>query len=317
MPPNNSTINPVEFAPKPRIIIVGGGVIGLGIGWLLAEAGCRVAIFERGVAGKGASWAAAGMLAAGLETEPGEERLLALNIESQQLWPVFRDRLEAAAGVDIGYRDEGSLRVALTRDDTEKLRFDYTHQIELGIEVEWLKGGDVYRLEPHLRPGAQAAVFSPHDHQVDNRWLAAALKTAFQGAGGTLREGTTVSGIDIIGSTCRGVVVGDDIHRADIVVWAAGPWAHDPDVLPPAALPPVRPIKGQMLSLQMNPKMPLLDHVLWAPKAYLVPRRDGRLIIGATVEEAGFDDRLTAGGLLALLGRGVAGPAIPRRSTNR
>ncbi|MEM9670735.1 MAG: glycine oxidase ThiO [Pseudomonadota bacterium] len=285
----------------PEVAIVGAGVIGLGIGWCLAKSGCSVAIFERGEAGRGASWAAAGMLAAGLEAEPGEKALLALNLESQRRWPAFRQQVEAAAGFDIGYRNEGSLRIALNRDDVEKLRFDYEFQIECGINLQWLNGIEARQLEAHLCPGVQAATFSPNDHQVDSRRLTAALKAAFQGQGGQLHETTAVSAVDVVDGTCRGVVVGDDVHGADIVVWATGPWAHDPDVLPPAALPPVRPIKGQMLSLQMNPKMPLLNHVLRAPKAYLVPRHDGRLIIGATVEEAGFDDRLTAGGLLTLL----------------
>lgn len=299
------------MASKPRVAIAGAGVIGLGIGWRLAQAGCPVDIFERDDAGKGASWAAAGMLAAGLEAEPGEQALLALNRESQRLWPGFRDELEAAAGFDIGYRDDGSLRVALTRDDAEKLRFDHSLQTEHDIDVQWLNGLEARRLEPHLRPGVQGAIFSPGDHQVDNRRLVAALKTAFQGAGGQLHEAAVVSGIDIVGGCAHGVVISDEIHNADIVVWATGPWANDPDVLPTVALPPVRPIKGQMLCLQMDPERSLLDHVLWAPKAYLVPRRDGRLIIGATVEEAGFDDRLTAGGVLALLeGAWQALPAL-------
>jgi glycine oxidase len=120
-------------AVLPRVAIIGAGVAGLGIGWRLADAACRVTVFERGEAGHGASWAAAGMLAAGLEAEPGEERLLALNLAIQRLWPAFRNQLEAVAGTTIGYRAEGTLAVALTRDDVERLRFSFEFQRDLGV----------------------------------------------------------------------------------------------------------------------------------------------------------------------------------------
>ncbi len=285
----------------PRVAIIGAGVAGLGIGWRLADAGCQVTIFERDEAGHGASWAAAGMLAAGLEAEPGEERLLVLNLESQRLWPAFRAQLEAASGRAIGYRAEGTLAVALTRDDAERLRFSFEFQRRLDIELAWLSGADARRREPHLRPGIAAAVFSPHDHQVDNRRLSRALAAAFVQAGGDLREHAAVGAIDIDASRVRGVVVDGQRHPADVVVLAAGAWSAALDGLPDAARPPVRPVKGQMLALRMDPERPVLRHVLWAPKGYLVPRADGRLIVGGTVEERGYDQQLTAGGVLALL----------------
>src|SRR5262245_23700565 len=126
----------------PRVAVIGAGVSGLGIGWRLAETGCPVTVFERGEAGRGASWAAAGMLAAGLEAEPGEERLLALNLEGQRLWPAFRDQLEAASGIGVGYREEGTLAVALTRDDVERLRFAFEFQRACGIRLEWRSSVD-------------------------------------------------------------------------------------------------------------------------------------------------------------------------------
>jgi len=144
-------------------------------------------------------------------------------------------------------------------------------------------------------------VFSPNDHQVDNRRLAAALAAAFRAAGGELREHTAVRAIETGAGAVQGVLVGDTLERADVVVLAAGAWSGGIAGLPPAARPPVRPLKGQMLALRMDPTRPLLRHVLWAPKGYLVPRADGRLIVGGTVEERGFDADLTAGGVLALL----------------
>jgi glycine oxidase len=285
----------------PRVVIIGAGVAGLGIGWRLALAGCKVTVFERGEAGRGASFAAAGMLAAGLEAEPGEERLLALNLESQRLWPAFRDELEAAADMALGYRAEGTLAVALTRDDVERLRFSFEFQQRLGVQLSWLGGAEARLLEPHLRPGTAAAVRCRNDHQIDSRRLALALKAAFQRAGGELREHTGVEALDVEGATARGVIVAGERHPADVVVLAAGAWSAGIQGLPAIARPPVRPVKGQMLALRMEAGRPLLEHVLWAPKGYLVPKADGRLIVGGTVEERGFDASLTAGGVLALL----------------
>jgi glycine oxidase len=283
------------------VAIVGAGVCGLGIGWRLAQAGARVDVFDRGEAGRGATWAAGGMLAAGLEAEPGEEKLYELTRLAQAQWPAFARELEAASGIDLGYRDEGTLVIALTRDEVEQLRFDYEFQTGQGVELEWLSGAEARRREPHLKPGIAAAVHSPADHQVENRQLALALKEAFSRAGGRLHEGREVSGLDIEAGKARGLWLGEAHQAADVVVLAAGAWSNDLPGLPEAVRPPVRPVKGQMLALQMDPAAPLIEHVVWVPKAYLVPRNDGRLLIGATVEEKGFDDSLTAGGVFALL----------------
>lgn len=281
--------------------IVGAGVVGLGVGWRLAQAGAHVEIFDRGEAGGGATHAAAGMLAAGVETEPGEEALLALTLDSQARWPAFRDELEAVSGIDIGYRSEGTIVAALNRDDAERLRFNYDLHISLGLEMEWLSGAEARRREPFLRAGTAAAVFSPNDHQVKNRQLAAALKQAFLKAGGVLHENTAVESLQTGSGGVNGLVAGGEDLRFDTVLLAAGPWSREIGGLPEGVLPPVRPLKGQMLALLMDPENPLLRHVLWPPNCYMVPRTDGGLLIGATVEEKGFDDSLTAGGVYALL----------------
>lgn len=295
----------------PRVAIIGAGVCGLGVGWRLAAAGCEVIAFERGQAGRGASWAAAGMLAAGIEAEPGEEKLFVLNALSQKIWPAFARELEAASGIDVEYRDEGTLLVALTRDDVDQLRFAYEYQCGLGIDLRWLSGAEVRRREPHLRPGVGAAVYSPQDHQVNNRRLVTALGEAFKRAGGRLRERSEVQGIETNGGRASGIWCAGELIPADIVVLAAGAWSRALEGLPEDARPAVRPTKGQMLALRMPPGAPLVRHVLWAPKVYLVPRKDGRLVIGGTVEEKGFDHELTAGGVFALLdGAWRAVPAI-------
>ena len=276
--------------------------MGLGIAWRLAQSGCPVTVYDRGEAGRGASWAAAGMLAAAIETEPGEEKLLALTLESQRLWPDFARELYTASGISVGYRDEGTLDVALTRDDAEHLRHKYDFQKGLGLELEWLSGADARRREPHLRPGIPGAVLSPRDHQLENRLLCRALAEAARRAGAVLHERCAVREIDIAGERACGVFTDRGHDPAEFVVLAAGAWSREIGGIPPAHLPPVRPIKGQMLALRMDREMPLLRHVMWLPRGgYLVPRLDGRLVVGGTVEECGFDDTVTAGGLLALI----------------
>jgi glycine oxidase len=276
--------------------------MGLGIAWRLAQSGCSVTVYDRAEAGRGASWAAAGMLAAAIETEPGEEKLLALTLESQRMWPDFARELEAASGTSIAYRDEGTMVVALTRDDAEQLRFTYEFQKSLGLELNWLSGADARRREPHLRPGIPGAVLSLRDHQVENRLLGRALAEAARRAGTLLYEHCPVREVGLAHERACGVMTERGYDRADVVVLAAGAWSREIGGIPRSHLPPVRPIKGQMLALRMDPKVPLLRHVMWLPRGgYLVPRRDGRLIVGGTVEERGFDDSVTAGGLFALI----------------
>jgi glycine oxidase len=287
---------------KPRIAIIGAGVIGLGIAWRLASRGLRVEVFDRDAAGRGASHAAAGMLAACCEAEPGEEALIALGRESQARWPAFAAELEEASGVDVELRTEGTLVVASTADDQARLHHQLVFQHKLGLPLEWLSAAETRRREPHLAGKLAGAVFSPQDHQVENRKLADALRIAAQGAGAALREHAAVREISFAGGRTNGIVLADKTRiSADVVVLAAGPWSRSIDGMPRELRPPVRPIKGQMLALRMNAAEPLLNHVIWAPGVYLVPRRDGRLIVGGTVEEKAFDSTLTAGGLLTLL----------------
>jgi glycine oxidase len=286
---------------RPKTVVIGAGVIGLGIAWRLAQAGCTVAVYDKAEAGRGASWAAAGMLAAAVETEPGEEPLLPLTLESQRRWPGFARELEAASGVSVQYRDEGTLVVALNRDDAETMRHSFEFQKSLGLEIEWLNAAEARHREPHLKPGIAAAVYSRNDHQVENRALAQALTAACRIAGVAIHEHCPVAEVVIAGRQARGIETARGREDAEIVVLAAGAWSREIGGIPGAHQPPVRPIKGQMLALQMDPQAPLLRHVVWLPRVYLAPRLDGRLIVGATVEERGFDTSLTAGGMLALL----------------
>ena len=293
---------PARNVSKPSVAIIGAGVIGLGIAWRLAARGVSVAVFDKGVSGAGASHAAAGMLAACAEAEPGEEALVTLGRVSQACWPAFAAELKQASGVDVGLRSEGTLVVALTSDDQARLSHQLTFQQKLGLPLQWISAAETRRREPHLAGKLAGAVFSPEDTQVDNRKLAAALRTAAEAAGASIREHLEVKTISSDAGRVDGIVLADGTKvGADVVVLAAGAWSRSIDGLAPELRPPVRPIKGQMLALRMDPAAPLLTHVVWAPGAYLVPRLDGRLLVGATVEEKGYDTSLTAGGILTLL----------------
>jgi glycine oxidase len=290
-----------SIAKRPRVAIIGAGIVGLGIAWRLAGR-AEVAVFDRGAAGMGASHAAAGMLAACCEAEPGEEALLALCRDSQARWPGFAQELLQASGIDVELRQEGTLVLALTADDQAEAIHRLDFQKKLGLPLEWLTAAETRAREPHLAGKIAGAVFSPEDHQVDNRKVVAALRVAAEHAGVAIHEHQAIKEISVRGGRADGLVLEDRTRvAADLVVLAAGAWSRGIAGLPPDRRPPVRPVKGQMLALRMDPATPLLNHVLWAPGAYLVPRHDGRLIIGATVEERGFDETITAGGLLTLL----------------
>ncbi len=290
-----------SIAKRPRVAIIGAGVVGLGIAWRLAGR-AEVSVFDRGKAGMGASHAAAGMLAACCEAEPGEEALLALGRDSQERWPAFADELLRASGIDVELRREGTLVLALTGDDQAEIAHRLKFQQTLDLPLEWLSAAETRAREPHLAGKIAGALFSPQDHQVDNRKVVAALRIVAETAGVKIHEHRPVKEIAVQGGRTNGIVLEDGTNvAADVVVLAAGAWSRGIAGLAPDRRPPVRPVKGQMLALRMDPAAPLLNHVLWAPGAYLVPRRDGRLIVGATTEEKGFDDTITAGGMLTLL----------------
>lgn len=283
-----------------RVLIVGGGTIGLATGFELVRQGTPVTLFDRDEAGRGTSWQAAGMLAPDAEIGFEELELYRLNRESLRRWPDFARRVEAASGMDIDYRDEGTLIVADDRDSAEALRRLYEFQKEQGLKVEWLTGGEAREIEPFLAPRLTAAIFCPSDHQVDNRRLLDAVRAAFEAEGGILHEDTPVEAV--VPDADKPSVVTADGERVEgnQVLVAAGVWSRDLDGLTPDAQPPVRPVKGQMM--QLRRKTPFdLQHVVRGPEAYLAPKSDGRIVMGATSEEMGFDTTVTAGGLYDLL----------------
>ena len=297
-----------------KIIIIGGGVIGLGIGWQLAKAGAAVTIYERAEVGRAASWAAAGMLAPLAEAHSEEPELLKLGCESLDRYPQWTAELEADAEMSIGYRVEGTLIVGLEPDDTHQLRHIYEAQQHLRLDVNWLNGREARDIESALSPRVTAAIHCASDYQVDNRRMVTALQRAYQASGGVLHEKSTIERVVINDGIATGVQAERGFQKADSVILSAGCWSAQIPGIPDAILPPVRPVKGQMLALQMEAGI-AINSVIRTVRArypvpvYLVPRADGRLIVGATSEEMGFDMRLTVGGVFELL-RG-AWEAVP------
>ena len=284
------------------VAVVGGGLVGLGVAWRLAERGRSVAVFEGDRVGRGASWAAAGMLAPAAEIGFEELDLYRLGRESLRRWPGFARDLEAASGLDVGYRAEGTLVVADDRDSARALRRLYQFQREQGAPVEWLAGDEAADLEPLLSPRLPAAVLSPDDHQVDNRALVRALHRAAVEAGADVRENAPVAHIEPDADAPGvGLERGGRIG-VRIVVLAAGAWSAGLGGLDPA--PPVRGVKGQALALRRDPDLEL-QRVVRGPDAYLVPKAD-RLVVGATTEDGVSDTAVTAGGVFRLLEAAVS-----------
>lgn len=282
------------------VIIVGGGTIGLSIGFELVRTGTSVTVFEKGDAGRGTSWQAAGMLAPDAEIGFEELELYRLNRESLRRWPEFAGRVETASGMDVDYRNEGTLIVADDRDHAEALRRLFEFQQEQGLDVEWLTGEEARDREPFVAPRLSAAIYAPGDHQVDNRRFVRAVRAGFTAEGGTLYEGTPIEAVVPHESTPAVLTEEGSRHEASTVVVAAGVWSRQLDGLTPKARPPVRPVKGQMIQLRRERPFDL-QHVIRGPEAYLAPKRDGRIVVGATSEEMGFDTTVTAGGLYDLL----------------
>lgn len=283
------------------ILIVGAGISGLSIAWQLAKAGEDVTVFDRGKVGRETTWAAGGMLAPLVEAEPGEEELLPLLLESRTMWRDFAAELEAASNHGVDYRDEGTMVVALDRDDHARLEFLEGYYRDMDLAVERLSGREVLRREPYLSRRVTGGLFSPLDHQVDNRKVVVALKEAALKAGVTLREDCAVLALETGAGRVKGLVTDEGFFESDLVILASGPWARELEGIPQEFLAPVRPVKGQMAAVRMPDADPILRHVVWIPDGYLIPRRDGRLIIGGTMEDVGFDWDLTAGGVMEIL----------------
>jgi glycine oxidase len=280
---------------NPDVIVVGGGVIGLSIAWRVAQRGLRVNVIDPHPGG-GASRTAAGMLAPVTELHYEGRELLALNLESARRYPAFAMELLDATGLDVGYRDCGTVQAAWDAADLAELRALQAFQASLGVRSEILSSRELRLVEPALAAGLPGGLFAPEDHQVDNRALVDALIEACRRDGVvTVRQAASSIDGDTVTLDNGGVVSGA------VTVLAAGAWSRGIDGLKSPA--PVRPVKGQTLRLKAHPE--LLHQVVRGSvrgnPVYIVPRVNGELVIGASSEESGFDLRPRAGAVYDLL----------------
>ncbi|MFD5401968.1 glycine oxidase ThiO [Streptomyces griseorubiginosus] len=287
------------------VLVVGGGIIGLVTAWRAAQRGLRTAVADPEPGG-GAAQVAAGMLAAVTELHYGEQTLLGLNLASAHRYPDFAAELTELTGHDLGYRRCGTLAVALDADDRAHLRELHALQRQSGLESEWLSGRECRRLEPMLAPGVRGGLRVDGDHQIDPRRLTRALLAACERAGVVFHR-AWAERLRLVRDRAAGITTTDgDALDAGQVVLAAGSLSGRLEGVPGAVLPPVRPVKGQVLRLTVPPRYaPFLSRTVRAvvrgSHVYLVPRENGELVIGATSEELGWDTTVTAGGVYELL----------------
>ncbi|MER7573180.1 glycine oxidase ThiO [Streptomyces sp. NPDC126514] len=287
------------------VLVLGGGIIGLVTAWRAAQRGFATAVVDPEPGG-GAAQVAAGMLAAVTELHYGEQTLLGLNLASARRYPAFAAELTDLTGQELGYRQCGTLAVALDADDRAHLRELHALQRESGLDSEWLSGRDCRRLEPMLAPGVRGGLRVDGDHQIDPRRLARALVTACERAGVVFHRAWATR-LTVVRGRAAGCVTDDGTaFGAGQVVLAAGSLSGRLAGIPEDVLPPVRPVKGQVLRLTVpKRRAPFLSRTVRAvvrgSQVYLVPRADGELVVGATSEELGWDTTVTAGGVYELL----------------
>ncbi len=291
-------------AEHPDVVVVGGGCIGLATAWRAAGAGLQVTVVDPHP-GAGASWAAAGMLAPVTEVHYGEDTLLQLNLASAERYPAFVEELEREADTAVGYRRCGTLFAAADGGDRAVLEELHQFQQSLGLEAQLLSGRQCRSLEPMLAPGIRGGILAPEDHQVDNRRLVAGLRSAAMGRGVAIRQ-CAVAEVVVADGRAAGVrLEGGELLIGGAVVLAAGCWSSSIPGVPSGVVPSVRPVKGQIIQLRGPADPPFLSRnlrgVAQGSHVYLVPRDDGRVVVGATVEERGFDTTVTAEAAYTLL----------------
>ena len=285
------------------VAVIGAGVIGLAVAWRAAQRGLSVAVLERAAGiGRGTTPVAAGMIAPISEAQATERPLTRLGLASARAYPEFVAELTDVSGADTGYLNCGTLFAARDADEAEALVRELALRERLGLPARRLRASEARRLEPALAPTLRLGLEIPDDHAIEPSKLTAALGRAVARTGVELRLNATVTGITMRADRVSGVRLADgqDIG-AERVVMAAGVWTDRVSGLPEEARVPIHPVKGQILRLH-DPNGPgLLTRALRMTGAYLVPRGDGRYVLGATMEERGFDTTVTAGGVFELL----------------
>ena len=282
------------------VLVVGGGIIGCSIALRLKQSGLNVAVVERGRIGRESSWAAAGMISPQTEAS-GPGPLFDLSLRSRALYRDFAGEVAELSGIDVQYRDEGALCIQLSEEDQRHARHWSGWQAEAGLPVEMVPLDTLRRLAPAVTEAAVGAIYVP-DHQVENRRLMAGLEAALRSLGVEMIEETAVDGLIIERDRVRGVLSGARRLGSGVVVIAAGCWSGA--LLEPLGLKvETTPARGQMVALR-GEGLPI-DHVLHSQKCYVIPRFDGRILVGATVEYVGFQRGITAGGISSLLAAAI------------
>jgi glycine oxidase len=284
-----------------KAIVIGGGIIGCSVAWRLAAEGVATTVLERGRVGQEASWAAAGMIAPQAEAD-GPGPFFDFCMKARDAFEAIVDRLVRDGGVDPEYDRAGILYVALGADERVQLERRAKWQRSVGAPLEELSGAEARRIEPMLSPEAIYAIHMPTNRRTDNRKLTQAYAAAARRAGAEFVEGARVEALAIRGERAPGVamradgVVMDDgsIREADVVVNAAGSWAGEIRGLE-ADRVRLHPVRGQMVCFETAPGT--LGPALFSLRGYVVPRRDGRLLAGSTMEEAGYNKAVTLAGL--------------------
>ena len=299
---NASSASPDTF----DVAVVGGGIVGLSVAWRASQAGLSVVLLERELAGRGTSAVAAGMLAPIAEVEFGAagHHVLELGLASVEMWPQFAAELEHVAGEGVGLLPTGTLIVARDDDEARELERQLEFRHSLGLRAERLRASAARELEPALAPTLRMAVRAPDDHSVDPRLVLRALGRACELAGAQVRERAPVRSLTLDSAQERvvGVRCADGTQiGCERTVLAAGAWNGRLEGLPERAEIPVRPVKGQILRLRDPAGPGLLRGVVRFEGGYLVPRADGRYVLGGTVEERGFELEPTAGAVYEML----------------
>jgi len=288
-----------------RVAIVGGGVMGCATALAIAARGAQVVVLERAVPGAEASSAAAGILGAQTELHGSlREQNASLFARAREAWGPWARELREATGIDVGYRVSGVLRVALAEAERADLAGEVAWQQSRGLRASLLDAAAAREVEPELATAVLGAAYFADDGQVDPPALLRALvAAAARSARITIRSGATVQSLLVEQKRCVGVALDGGELRADATVLAAGSWS---SLVPgvPASLPVVRPVRGQMVLLDERP--PRLRAIVVGPSAYVVPRGDGRVVCGSTMENAGFRKEVTAAGLEAILAGALA-----------
>jgi glycine oxidase len=286
---------------KVDLAVLGGGIVGLAIAWRARSKGMKVTLLERETLGGGATHVAAGMLAPVAEVEFGRagRRVLDMGLRSAAMWPDFAGELGELSGIDVGLRRTGTLTVARDDDEARELERQLAFRESLGLGAVRLRASEARRLEPALAPTVRLALEAPDDHSVDPRRVVAALRSACERGGVELREHVGEPGIELDAGDERVRGVGG--LDAERVVVAAGAWSGEIGGLPSHAAVAVRPVKGQIMRLRDPAGPGMLTRVVRFEGGYLVPRGDGGYVLGATVEERGFEPNPTIGGIYELL----------------